>query len=417
MLGGLMAVVVENMKQLTRQAVKKAPRRLNHVVPLEYSGTMDEDVALLYQVLLIRWMAEGIDPEDPNNADMCLAQLISTFTGTVAVWIRAQLTHGNPYTSVTELLGAVRKEFEPADIQERFRYLLNNLKQVDCKGGLDEYTERYRTLMVRVTDIWTRSCTTKKELIYQETGSVTKAMTCAQRYERAFFSTSSGHNECFERRDQGYQALRLHNDAGTSAAKGTVIAKVKDTMVAKGSGKIAATTTAATARGNYNDHTRKLKHCFNCHAPGPSADECKEPKGSMNQRHKNYHVRQYKIVISEECDNWSEVTMGVTSLSLNPIIVNKVHENKKLESENINDVLEVDDDEDNGDVQEADELVLVKTSKHETATSMPVYPELIILNGKINGRNARIFLDCGATLPVSIEGFNSRVTKLVNEVA
>ncbi|OQS04233.1 hypothetical protein THRCLA_20933 [Thraustotheca clavata] len=337
--------------------------------------SVDEDITTIYQEQKIRWMAEGIDPDDPMNLEMCFGQFIAIFKGLAAAWIVDKLKDKTNFGSPEGLLLAVRAEFEPADIQERLRDRVHNFRQRERSSGLDEYMAEFRVVMMRVvnlgeTDKIGLRPRTKQELTYLQAGSITQAMESARRFERAFFAydglRDSKNQSRNDNRDNRRERHTQHNN--DRKRERSLNSKNREER-----------TDPQTKSKTFSDLAREKNLCFNCHDSGHSAGQCSEPKRNRNDRPKYFQINEISIQEEEE---WSEIAINQVTEAVIGI--------------------------------------------YECVTTDKRAGELLVLSGVINGREARILSTAEqlvsfathtlGTFTVVVEGFNGQSKQVVRKV-
>ncbi|CAK4066910.1 unnamed protein product [Aphanomyces euteiches] len=134
--------------------------------------------------------------EDKEVEARCLAMVVANLKGQAAAWYQELASHegGSGLTTLSDFEKALRKEFEPDDLQERLRDKLFSLQQKNCKDLL-QYIEKFRRICTELRDMseldkvtfFTRGLRlkTREEVKYRQCQTVSSAIKGALEYERA----------------------------------------------------------------------------------------------------------------------------------------------------------------------------------------------------------------------------------------
>jgi hypothetical protein len=397
----LQALAEAQATQLAAQAawqsnvVTPQPRAMPQEVRVEgltmpkYSGRMDESISLYIHQVNTFFQAKNIDPsESAATQQRCLAIVAANLRGLAAAWYqeRVQSTGTLPST-LMEFEEELRREFEPADLQERLRDQLSQLKQSHCKD-LMEYIAKYRRICTQICEMTERDkiawfnrglrIRTREEVQYRRCGSVTEAIQTALEFERAhsFSLGLQGRNKNKDRRQENrFQAPRPQRQ------------REPDDMEIDN----------ANVRTSNNPDRKPSGACFNCGKTGHYIAQCRQPKPDKGRQGQ-------------------------------PRRDNRRNDSRKPIRQNNARIEEIEDDED-----EEIEVFETNTVRESSRASKGDANALMTKTGTLCGKSVRILVDSGATnimcrpglgknvlreKEVSVEGFDGYMTKptVVNEV-
>ncbi|KAE8972972.1 hypothetical protein PR002_g26345 [Phytophthora rubi] len=168
-----------------------AEKRVEGISMPKYSDSLGESLELFLDQARLFFEAKDIDYMHSSNSRRVLAMMVSNLQGQAAAWY---VTQQSSIDTIDELADALRREFIPADLQERLRDALYKLKQREGRDLADYFT-RYRQLIMRVKDmseidkiaLFTRDLVTqtRAEVVYRRCTTVRDAISVAMEYERA----------------------------------------------------------------------------------------------------------------------------------------------------------------------------------------------------------------------------------------
>ncbi|KAF1314388.1 putative Tc1like transporase, partial [Globisporangium splendens] len=149
------AQLLQSMLQLMDQQTKlmeamKQSRDLTEIklegikLPV-YGGTLNESFQLYKEQVEQYFFARGIDWKSVTLTTRILAVLGGTLKQGAAQWY---IVMKSEIKTVDEFFEKLQEEFVPADLQERLRDQLNELKQRQCRDIM-EYVSRHRELMTQ----------------------------------------------------------------------------------------------------------------------------------------------------------------------------------------------------------------------------------------------------------------------------
>ncbi|KAE9157940.1 hypothetical protein PF002_g33242, partial [Phytophthora fragariae] len=185
--------LLRQQQELMTKLVNRPPaeKRVEGISMPKYSGSLGESLELFLDQARLFFEAKDIDYMHPSNSRRVLAMMVSNLQGQAAEWY---VTQQSSIDTIDELADALRREFIPADLQERLRDALYKLKQREGRD-LADYVTRYRQLIMRVKDmsetdknaLFTRGLVTqtRAEVVYRRCTTVRDAISVAMEYERA----------------------------------------------------------------------------------------------------------------------------------------------------------------------------------------------------------------------------------------
>jgi hypothetical protein len=125
---------------------REAEKRVEGISMPTYHGRMGEPLQVFLQQAKLYFSAKNIDVDALENQARLIAMVASNLKGQAAAWYTF---YQGKFKSVQELAVALQKEFVPADLQERLRAELFNLKQSRC-AGLEDYIAKFRQIICQV---------------------------------------------------------------------------------------------------------------------------------------------------------------------------------------------------------------------------------------------------------------------------
>jgi hypothetical protein len=398
----LQALAEAQATQMAAQAawqtnvVIPTPRAMPQEVRVEglsmpkYSGRMDESISLYIHQVNMFFQAKNIDPsESTATQQRCLAMVVANLRGLAAAWYQERVqTSGGMPASLVQFEQELRREFEPADLQERLRDQLYQLRQVNCRD-LMEYIAKYRRICTQITDMTERDkvswfnrglrVRTREEVQYRRCETVTEAIQTALEFERAH-SYSLGQqvkNKMKNRRQES---------------------RVQDTRQQRVREEDDMEVDNATLRLPNNARTKQVGACYNCGKKGHYIAQCRSKKSDQNNQGQD---RRNKRPSANRPSNIRQ---------------------------NHADVEELQEEEDYEEIE-----VFETNAVRESKAKRSDVNALMKVNGTLCGKSVRILVDSGATnimcrpglgknivctKEVSVEGFDGYTSKptTVNEV-
>lgn len=184
------------------------------------SGGLDASLELFLDQARVFFEAKNIDYDHASNHKRDLAMVVANLRVQAAAWYYTQQT---TIENIQELATRLRREFIPADIQERLRNALYNLKQRERKD-LIKYVTQCRHLICRVEGMGDLDkntyftlglvTKTKEDVGNRRCSTVHNAIDVAIEYERAHpQNTLSSLNE-----DPRRGIILVHYSFGTAEA-------------------------------------------------------------------------------------------------------------------------------------------------------------------------------------------------------
>ncbi|KAE9053481.1 hypothetical protein PF006_g33551, partial [Phytophthora fragariae] len=143
--------LLRQQQELMTKLVNRPPaeKRVEGISMLKYSGSLGESLELFLDQARLFFEAKDTDYMHSSNSRRVLAMMVSNLQGQTAAWY---VTQQSSIDTIDELADALRREFIPADLQERLRDALYKLKQREGRD-LADYVTRYRQLIMRVKDM------------------------------------------------------------------------------------------------------------------------------------------------------------------------------------------------------------------------------------------------------------------------
>ena len=140
-----MVAMMQQQQKIFEELIKKKPTKakVEGISMPHYRGELTEYLDLFFEQSLRFFEAKNIDWELPKNEKRVLAMMASNLRGGAAAWYTMKRLE---ITNIKALFEALQAEFVPADLQERLRDMLYDLKQRDCID-LPTYITRHRKIM------------------------------------------------------------------------------------------------------------------------------------------------------------------------------------------------------------------------------------------------------------------------------
>ncbi|CAK4432643.1 unnamed protein product, partial [Aphanomyces euteiches] len=189
----------------TQQTAVAAPQQADGERRVEglsmpcYHGHLNESIGLYIHRVQTFFSAKNLNWKEPNTASRCLSMVVANLKGQAAAWYQELASRESEFgtrsiNSLPELEAALRKEFEPDDLQERLRDKLFALQQKGCKDLFD-YIEKFRRICTDVRDMSERDKVTffirglrlkkREEVKYRQCQTLSTAIKAALEFERS----------------------------------------------------------------------------------------------------------------------------------------------------------------------------------------------------------------------------------------
>ncbi|CAK4221775.1 unnamed protein product, partial [Aphanomyces euteiches] len=292
----------------TQQTAVAAPQQADGERRVEglsmpcYHGHLNESIGLYIHRVQTFFSAKNLNWKEPNTASRCLSMVVANLKGQAAAWYQELASRESEFgtrsiNSLPELEAALRKEFEPDDLQERLRDKLFALQQKGCKDLFD-YIEKFRRICTDVRDMSERDkvtffirglrLKTREEVKYRQCQTLSTAIKAALEFERSHaVSLGMTKTDKTGRWNNNRPAEKFQKPPQREKAREPDDMEVDNVNV----------------RGDRRPRDNSNTRCFNCNEMGHIARRCKKPKrrisGQAPSRQSNIEVHDEEVTIED----------------------------------------------------------------------------------------------------------------------
>uniref|UniRef100_A0AAV1TGI5 CCHC-type domain-containing protein n=1 Tax=Peronospora matthiolae TaxID=2874970 RepID=A0AAV1TGI5_9STRA len=333
-----------------------------------YGGRLDESFLLYKEQVEQYFFAKGVNWKCHELSLRILAILGGTLKHGAAQWYVMQKQN---ITTVDDFFFKIEREFVPADLQERLREEMNDMRERDCKD-LSDYVGKFRHVVTQVQDMseldrimyFLRGLSgrTREEVQYRRCTTLSDAITVALDFDRSHPTRYSRGRSQDKPRYRSYENNRRYQ-SNTGPEPMDV----------------------STVQIPSRDECRRRNLCFKCGSPNHRSAQCHQrPTRSVRENTnagRNYqhqvHRQHVNNVDSREDDQDTSVYDRVT--------INKV------------------------EVQKDSEVPFIDIHSSSSGADIPAKSRLLVRDGVIGYKPVKILIDSGASTNLIKPGLASTV--------
>uniref|UniRef100_A0AAV1U0I3 CCHC-type domain-containing protein n=1 Tax=Peronospora matthiolae TaxID=2874970 RepID=A0AAV1U0I3_9STRA len=333
-----------------------------------YGGRLDESFLLYKEQVEQYFFAKGVNWKCHELSLRILAILGGTLKHGAAQWYVMQKQY---ITIVDDFFFKIEREFVPADLQERLREEMNDMRERDCKD-LPDYVGKFRHVVTQVQDMseldrimyFLRGLSgrTREEVQYRRCTTLSDAITVALDFDRSHPTRYSRGRSQDKPRYRSYDNNRRYQ-SNTGPEPMDV----------------------STVQIPSRDECRRRNLCFKCGSPNHRSAQCHQrPTRSVRENtnaRRNYqhqeHRQHVNNVDSREDDQDTSVYDRVT--------INVVG------------------------VQKDSEVPFIAIHSSSSGADIPAQSRLLVRDGVIGNKPVKILIDSGASTNLIKPGLASTV--------